>query len=129
MCLIVLIRATISRDLTTVTGDREFFGLTVTVAVVMTIAIIGIKVMDAFPALGFPVMDRVRDTASAAYLADANSKAGAENAVAAVMLNFRLYDTLGQIAVLFFAVLGAMAILRRKARKGSEEKDGESDAV
>ncbi len=30
LCLVILIRATIRRDLVTVSGDREFFGLAVT---------------------------------------------------------------------------------------------------
>src|ERR1035437_7054132 len=41
LCLIILIRATITRDLTAVSGDREFFGLTVTIALVLVIAIVG----------------------------------------------------------------------------------------
>jgi len=129
LCLVILIRATISRDLTTVSGDREFFGLTVTIALLLAIAIVGIKVMDAFPPLGHPVMSRIAGTSASAYLADCMTKTGAPNAVAAIMLHFRLYDTIAQIGMLFFAIIGALAILRRPARKAMKETDKETDAV
>ena len=129
LCLIILIRATINRDLTTVSGDREFFGMTVTVAMVLVFAIVGIQVFGEFPALGRPVMDRMADTPSSAYLARATDKTGARNVVTALILGYRNYDALGQIAVLFCSVLGALAILRHPARKEEIEKDQEADAV
>lgn len=129
LCLVILIRATITRDLTTVSGDREFFGLTVSLALILVIGIVGIKAMDAFPRLGLSVMDRITDTSSTAYLAQAETATGASNAVAAIMLNFRLYDTIAQVGVLFFAIIGALAILRRPARKGGREAETETDAV
>jgi len=129
LCLIILIRATINRDLTSVTGDREFFGLTVTVAMVLVFAIIGIKVLGDFPALGQPVMDRMADTPSVAYLAHGTEQTGAKNVVTALILGYRNCDALGQVAVLFCSVIGALAILRRPARKDQKEKDPEADGV
>jgi multicomponent Na+:H+ antiporter subunit B len=129
LCLIVLIRATINRDLTSVSGDREFFGMTVTVAMILVFAIAGILVFAGFPALGCPVMDRMAGTPAAAYLAQGTEQTGARNVVAALMLGYRNFDTLGQVAVLFCAVLGALAILRHPARKKEIEKDQEADAV
>lgn len=129
LCLIILIRATINRDLTSVAGDREFFGMTVTVAMVLVVAITGILVFAGFPPLGRPVMDRLADTPSAAYLAQGAEQTGARNVVTALMLGYRNCDALGQVAVLFCSVLGALAILRRPARKKEIEKDQEADAV
>lgn len=129
LCLIILIRATINRDLTSVSGDREFFGLTVTVAMVLVLAIIGIKVFDEFPALGQPVMDRMAGATAEAYLARGLEDTGARNVITAMMLGYRNFDALGQIAVLFCAAIGALAILRRPARKGEAEKEREVDAV
>ncbi len=129
LCLIILIRATINRDLTTVTGDREFFGLTVTLAMVMVFAIIGVMMFNQFPAFGQPVMDRVADAPSAAYLAHGTEQTGANNVVAALILGYRNFDALGQVAVIFCAVIGALAILRRPARKARVEKDREVDAI
>ena len=129
LCLIILIRATINRDLTSVSGDREFFGLTVTVAMVLVFAIAGIMVFAEFPALGQPVMDRMAATPSSVYLAQGTEQTGAKNVVTALILGYRNYDALGQVAVLFCAALGALAILRRPARKNEIEKDREVDAV
>ena len=129
LCLIILIRATINRDLTSVAGDREFFGLTVTVAMVLVFAIVGIKVFAEFPAFGQPVMDRMADTPSAVYLAQGTEQTGAKNVVTAVILGYRNFDALGQVAILFCSVLGALAILRRPARKEEIEKDSEADAI
>ena len=129
LCLIILIRATINRDLTSVSGDREFFGLTVTVAMVLVFLIVGVKVFDEFPAFGQPVMDRMADTPSSVYLAHGTEQTGARNVITALILGYRNYDALGQVAVLFCSVLGALAILRRPARKEEIEKDQEADAV
>lgn len=127
LCLIILIRATISRDLTTVSGDREFFGLTVTIAVVLILAMIGIATFVDFPTFGEPVMERIKDAPSETYLRDGLAKTGAANAVTAVLLDFRAYDTLGEATVLFCAILGALAILRRKARKLIDEEEAKTE--
>jgi multisubunit Na+/H+ antiporter MnhB subunit len=129
LCLIILIRATISRDLTAVSGDREFFGLTVTVALVLIIAIAGVLVFSDFPTFGESVMDRFEDTPSSHYLASGIKDTGAANTVTSVLLDFRAYDTLGEATVLFCSILGALAILRRTARKREQEADTESDAA
>ena len=130
LVLIILIRATINRDLTSVSGDREFFGIAVTLAIVLVVAIVGINVFSNFPRLGDSVMDRMKDAApSTAYLKEGVAKTGARNIVTAVHLDFRAFDTLGEVSVLFCAILGALAILRRTARREREQKDSESDAV
>ena len=125
LCLIILIRATISRDLTAVSGDREFFGLTVTIAAVLAVAVLMVLVAGDFPEFGVPVMDRIagEPTPSAQYLNLSLAKTGAANVVTSVLLDFRAYDTLGETTVLFCAVLGALAVLRRVTRRrdGGEE--------
>lgn len=124
LCLIILIRATISRDITTVsTGGREFFGTVVTVTVVLMLAIISLKVFAQFPAFGSSVLGRAADVPSHYYLAEGLRKVGAGNVVTAILLDFRGYDTLGEATVLFCSIVGALAILRKKARKKVEESD------
>ena len=129
LALIILIRATISRDLTSVSGDREFFGMVSTIAIVIVVTIIGIKVFDAFPPFGTTVMDRVSDAPSLTYVSQCVEKTGAANAVSGILLDFRAYDTLGEATVLFCAILGALAIVRKTARKSLDETDTESDAA
>jgi multisubunit Na+/H+ antiporter MnhB subunit len=128
LALIILIRATISRDLTSVEGDREFFGMVATVAVVLAIAVIGIRVFGQFPPLGSAVVDRFQDAPSTTYIADGLSRTGAANAVTAVLLDFRAYDTLGEATVLFCSILGALAILRKTARRQSREPDLDTES-
>lgn len=47
---------------------------------------------------------------------------GAANVVAAIILDFRGYDTLGEATVLFTAVVGVLAVARRTGRYREEEK-------
>jgi len=118
--LIILIRATLSRDLTFISGDREFFGTVVSVVILFVIFVAGIHVFHALPEFGVPVFARLTDTASEAYINRGLQDTGATNIVVSVYLDYRAYDTLGETAVLFTAVIGATVILRDKSRKRLE---------
>jgi len=118
--LIILIRATLSRDLTFISGDREFFGTVVSVVIIFVIFVAGIRVFDALPEFGVPVFARLADTASEAYIHRGLQDTGATNLVTSVYLDYRAYDTLGEATVLFTAVIGATVILRDKSRKRLE---------
>lgn len=119
--LIILIRATIARDLTFITGDREFFGTVVSVVVIFVIFLAGIKVFSTLPEFGTAVFTQVPDAASRTYISEGLMKTGAANLVASVILDFRAYDTLGEATVLFTSIIGATVILRYKSKKRLEE--------
>ena len=121
--LIILIRATIARDLTFITGDREFFGTVVSIVILLTIFLAGIKVCDNLPQFGSPIFAQVTEAASQTYIREGLQKTGAANIVASIVLDFRGYDTLGEAAVLFTSIIGAVVILREKSRKLVEESD------
>lgn len=121
--LIVLIRATISRDLTFISGDREFFGVVVSIVIIFVIFLAGIKILETLPAFGSPIFAEASDTASQTYIREGLEKTGAANLVASVILDFRAYDTLGEAAVLFTSIVGATVILRKKSRKMLEEPE------
>ena len=121
--LIILIRATISRDLTFITGDREFFGTVVSVVIIFVIFLAGIKVFETLPDFGTPVFAKTPDVASQTYIKEGLAKTGAVNIVAAIILDYRGYDTLGEVTVLFTSIIGATIILRKKAKKMLEEPD------
>lgn len=125
LCLVILIRATISRDVTTIAGDREFFGLIATVVMVGVVFILGLDIFRELPPFGEAVMDRFGGAPSLTYINEGLKKTGAANIVTSVLLDFRAYDTLGEATVLFTAILGALAILREKARKGRKETEKE----
>jgi len=119
--LIILIRATISRDVTFISGDREFFGMVVSIVILLVITVAGIRVLGTLPAFGTPIISQVSDAASNTYIKEGLAKTGAANIVSSVILDFRAYDTLGEATVLFTSIIGAMVILRKKSRKLLEE--------
>lgn len=121
--LIILIRATIARDITFITGDREFFKVILAMVVIIIIGIAGIKVLDTLPEFGTPAFTKAQKPASDTYIREGLESTGAGNIVASVILGFRAYDTLGEATVLFAAVTGATVILRRKGKKKLEEPD------
>jgi multisubunit Na+/H+ antiporter MnhB subunit len=121
--LIILIRATISRDLTFITGDREFFGTVVSVVIIFWIFMAGIKVFGTLPDFGLAVFTRIPDAASQTYISKGLQETGAANLVASVILDFRAYDTLGEATVLFTSIIGATVILRRRSKKRLEDPD------
>jgi multisubunit Na+/H+ antiporter MnhB subunit len=131
LALVILIRAAIRRNVVAASGDREFFGLTVTVALVLAIAALWVQVPSDFPELGVPVMQRLPGSAglpaapSTRYIEAALRETGAANVVTAILLDYRAYDTLGEATVLFCSILGALALLRKKARKRADEPDTE----
>ncbi len=51
------------------------------------------------------------------YIDQGLSLTGASNIVAAIILDFRGYDTLGEATVLFTSVLGVVTVLRKTGRK------------
>ncbi|MCK5381898.1 MAG: DUF4040 domain-containing protein [Candidatus Latescibacteria bacterium] len=129
LCLVILIRAAISRELITISGDREFFGMVVTVVLLIVLVVFSVRMFDEFPEFGQSAMERFSDAPSATYVEQGLEKTGAANIVTAILLDFRAYDTLGEATVLFCALFGALAILRKKARKSRDETDRESDEV
>ena len=121
--LIILIRATISRDLTFISGDREFFAVVVDVVIIFVIFLPGIKLFQSLPDFGNAIFAQVPNAASQTYISEGLQKTGAANLVSSVILDFRAYDTLGEATVLFTSIIGATVILRRKSKKMLEEKD------
>ncbi len=101
-----------------------FFGIRiVAVAMMLILAFFSMQMFADFPEFGWPVMDRFEDAPSNTYLSEGLDETGAANIVTAVLLDFRAYDTLGEATVLFCAVVGALSILRRKAKKKPDEPD------
>ena len=128
--LVILIRATLGRDTMKMKVERPLMATAFTVGMVAVIGLFGLTVLFQFPEFGLPVMERFSDAPSSTYLAEGLAETGGPNIVTAVLLDFRAWDTLGEATVLFCAALGAVAILRRKARTGqgadSSEEEGAS---
>lgn len=120
LCLIILIRATLRVDLPFSTTGRWLFNTFATLVFLVIFLYVGYFALENLPSFGEPIMK-----VSELYLKEGKYLTGATNLVTSVILNFRAYDTLGEATVLFTAVIGVMAIMRRRGRKriGEEEED------
>ncbi len=113
--LIILVRATLHRDLTDLKGKREFFvkvfGMVAVGALLFGIAwgLISLPSFGSFPETAVNIT-----VPSEWYLTHGLRETGIANIVTAVILDYRAYDTFGEVTVLFSAILGAVVILRKK---------------
>ena len=122
LCLIILIRATLKKDLPFSATGRWFLNTLIAVGFIAVFLFVAIKAFKDLPEFGYPIM-RIANT----YLKEGLVKTGASNIVASVILDFRAYDTLGEATVLFTAVIGVLAIIRRIGRKKKDEVVEEDD--
>ena len=116
LCLIILIRATLKKDLPFVTTGRWFLNTLITLTFIAIFLFVALKALRELPSFGYPIM-KVAKT----YLANGLSQTGAANVVSSVILDFRAYDTLGEATVLFTAVIGVLAVMRKIGRKKQNE--------
>jgi len=117
LLLIILIRSAVRREVHTVEGARSVPGAAMAAALVAVMLILGVIAIRELAPFGQPAMARVSDAPSRAYVDKGLAETGSANIVTAVLLDYRGYDTLGEATVLFTAVVGAVALLRRKSRK------------
>ncbi len=111
LCLIILIRATINKDLPVIRDGRWFFNTSSTllfIAVFLTLVYLGLRELPVF---GQPIMRVAQE-----YINNGLEKTGATNIVASIILDYRGYDTLGEATILFTAVIAVLAVIRRVGR-------------
>ena len=126
LTLVILVKATIGRNAKSVTSRGGLVGRVFAIVAVVVIAVFGAQLFAGCPEFGVAAMDRFADAPAAVYLQTTLTAIGIPNAVTAVLLDFRAYDTLGEATVLFCAVIGAVALLRRRARVNAiDERKGE----
>lgn len=124
LILVILIRATITIDNTSIGKPVDML------PIVSSLIFFGLFLIFAFfavreiPQFGEPLM-RV----SQRYLEAGPDETGAMNIVTSVLLDYRGYDTLGEVTVLFTSVVGAFVILRRRGRKHKREADTEKVGI
>lgn len=118
--LVILIRATgVRQDETEhLSNVKEWFAYITIVAFMAVFAVFSYYAFKNLPEFGAPLLTVAKD-----YMANGLAKTGAANLVTAVLLDFRAYDTLGEATILFTAILGTIAVLRRKGRKALNERD------
>ncbi|MCQ9205330.1 MAG: DUF4040 domain-containing protein [Omnitrophica bacterium] len=116
LCLIILIQATLKKDLPFSTTGRWFFNTVIAIGFIALFLYIAKDALQLLPEFGNPIMRVARS-----YLAEGLTKTGAVNLVSSVILDFRAYDTLGEATVLFTAVIGVLTLVRRQGRKKENE--------
>jgi multicomponent Na+:H+ antiporter subunit B len=112
LSLIILIRATLRRDLPFSTSGRWYLNTTIMIVFIASFLLIAARCLQDLPAFGYPLM-RVANF----YLKEGLLQTGAANLVSSITLDYRAFDTLGEATVLFTAVIGVLAIVRRNGRK------------
>ena len=118
LSLVMLVRATIRKDLPFSTSGRWFFNTAATICFVAVFLTAAFFAIGSIPQFGNPLMK-----VSKFYLDEGLARTGSHNIIAAIALNFRSLDTLGETTVLFTAIVGVLAVARRIALK-KETHDG-----
>ena len=112
LCVIILIRAFAKRSIEVRALKRDVPETIIAIVILASIFVLSIFAFKDLPSFGKPIV-RVAEH----YLARAGVETGSQNIVTSVILNYRIYDTLGEVTVLFTAILGAFTILRKTGRK------------
>jgi multisubunit Na+/H+ antiporter MnhB subunit len=88
----------------------------VTIITLVAIFYFSISVFQALPAFGEPLL-----LTSSHYLQNGLQETGSANLVTSIILDYRAYDTLGEVTVLFTAILGSLTILHIRRQKAHKE--------
>lgn len=120
LTLVILLRATISRDTVKRKGAERYLPVILGVVISGFVCLFAFSAIRELPEFGSPLMN-----VSKYYIGHGLSETGATNLVSSIILNFRAYDTLGEAVVLLTAVIGAFAVLRKVGRKHKESSSEE----
>ncbi len=122
LCLIILIQATLKKDLPFSTTGRWALNTLITVGFIIVFLLSAMKCFKDLPEFGYPIMKLAEE-----YTRSGLTQTGATNMVSSIILDYRAYDTLGEATILFTAVIGVLAIVRRIGRKRPGETIKEED--
>ncbi len=96
------------------------------IIVIALLLVVGFYLVDSFNyikfgdnRLGAPSDEK---TVGAYYLNNTVEKTGVANVITAIIVNYRGFDTLGEVTVLFLATTGLGSILYRRRKEGEHEE-------
>lgn len=113
LILILLIRATVKLDRPSESTLKENWAYVLCLLFFAGVFLwFGYGALEGLPLFGAPEM-----SVSDYYISNAMEETGAANIVTSILLDFRAYDTLGEVTVLFTSIVGAIAVLRKIGRK------------
>ena len=111
LAMLVLIKATLRADLPFSTSGRWYVNTFIYGAFFVTLVVVALKCFKDLPPFGSPLM-------KAAALLGQNLPKGLEaNWVTVVTLQYRIFDSFAEAAILFVAVIAVLVILRPKGKK------------
>ncbi len=116
LSLIILIRATIRKDLPFSTSGRWAFNTISTIIFLILFLVFAYLSFANIHTFGNPAIKTSQE-----YLSHVQGKAANLNIVESIMLRYRAVDTLGEASVLFAVVIGVLAIARRAWRRDGAE--------
>ncbi|MCX5706837.1 MAG: DUF4040 domain-containing protein [Candidatus Omnitrophica bacterium] len=115
--VIILIRAIINKDLVLIKDGRWLFNTISTFLFIGSFLIFAFFALKELPNFGQPIMKVAGE-----YLKSGLGQTGSANIVTAITLNFRSLDTLVETAILFTAIIGVLAIIRKVGKIYDPEK-------
>ncbi len=114
--VVIIVRAFLKKDYHSEgEGQRNRLLGGITVLTLIAVFLLSIRLFKALPPFGKPLMTTARY-----YLENCASQTHAANIVSSIVLDYRGYDTLGEVTVLFTAILGALTIIRLKSKRKTE---------
>lgn len=116
LSLIILIRATLKKDMPMVPSAGWGFPSVMGVVFGVVLVLVAIRSFPGLPHFGEPKL-RVAQH----YLHEGLEQTGAANLVASVILDYRAFDTLGEVTVLFTAAIGVLTVVRAVGRKKPDQ--------
>ncbi len=114
LLVIILIRATISKDVRFISSKKEFGIFLIVIGGLAVFINLADEVVNNLPIFGKPIL-----WVSQTYLSNALKNGNVQNIVSKISLDYRVYDTFGAMIALFTAVIGVLAIGRQRP----EEKE------
>ena len=117
----MLLRVIITREDVTVAHRYRYAEVFATSAALIffgTFIMFAWMSFQQLPPFGRPIL-----TVAHEYLTQGLANVNAPNLVTAILLDYRAYDTLGEATVIFAAIIGALAILRKMGRIRDDRND------
>jgi multicomponent Na+:H+ antiporter subunit B len=108
--LIVLL-SIINRESSADMSSSGLYGGIVLVIFAIFMFVFMLNYSSMFRSFGNPVMTMGKE-----YLRDSPGRLNTANAVTAIVMDFRGYDTLGEATIIFTAIIGVLVLLRPKGR-------------
>jgi multicomponent Na+:H+ antiporter subunit B len=123
LCVVILIRVVLTRRDETHETHKDTFLVGSVVLVLGVFLVMGGWALTTLHPFGEPLLATAEAGVSQSYLTGGLAEVGAANYVMGVLLDYRAYDTLGEATVIFVAVMGAYAVLRRTGRVHHGRRD------